>query len=645
MDKLVEACFNNDDKKFAEDLENNYCEFMRLLKRVAFAMQLMQQSKFDDRSEYQELFTKTERDLVMHSGLIVREGESWRFIHNNFREYLTAKYLSEMDQEQVISYISSGAGINPSWVNTLGYLTGIDISWDLIGWIAANAPNALVKFESDRVDPDTRYTVFTQLFNYYEEKRLWFRDELCDEDELAHFSESDAALTFILNKINNPVHVISQYTAVDMLRHYRKLYGRQGEVLNCLQNCCKKYPETRKDVCRLAIYAIYQLELSNPEVTRQLIALFNDTDSDYVRLGMYEYLVEANEHNEYVDFFLNGIRYISRDLDWDNNRVSNESFSLVEGLKAMSTVESVSAVMKWFATEKNVDFHDSEEVFTLLSRKASQLYKEGAKSLFDIILRCCIKSLREYDHKYVQSCIAFFEETQTLEGAVLAATEYLANDIRHISDMLYLRPDAFAYIQSAYADGSYNDHEAFRYIAIHHADEDEIYDECSKLIEMRTGTPLQEREPKTNHASERRKGELEYVDALFSREKAENMLAELLTTVGESNLLVKDLLNATFGLPWYSPLKSLKIAIYHGADKESRVADFFTDLDFDRFTIVECKKILSGRTDIVFSNKQKDHIRDIIVRYLDQDVLKSEVGYKDGNAWITSFVHSLVFLA
>lgn len=102
----------------------------------------------------------------------------------------------------------------------------------------------------------------------------------------------------------------------------------------------------------------------------------------------------------------------------------------------MSTVESISAVMCWFASEEAVVFHDSEEIFVILSGKASQLYKEGAESLFDIMLRCCIKNLQGYNHKCVQSCIAFFEETQTLEHAVLAAAEHLADDIRYISDIL-----------------------------------------------------------------------------------------------------------------------------------------------------------------------------------------------------------------
>lgn len=645
MDKLIETCFDTDDKKFAKGLEDNYFEFVGLLKRVAFAMQLMQQSKFDDRSEYQVLFSKSERDLVIHSGLIVKEGDTWRFIHNNFREYLTAKYLSEMNQEQVVSYISSGTGIYPSWVNTLGYLTGIEVSWDLIGWIAANAPNALVKFEPDRVDSATRNAVFTRLFNYYEDRRLWFRDDICDAEELANFSESDTTLTFLLNKISTPVHNISQYTAVDILRHFRMLYGRQDEVLDCLLNCCRKFPETRKDVCRLAIYAINELELSNPEVTSQLIALFSNTDSDYVRLGMYEYLVETKSQNEYVKFFLDGIYYVLHEKKRDNNRVSNELYALVDGLKAMSTADSVSTVLEWFSSAKSVDFHDAEEVFTVLSHKAIQLYSTGIKSLYAIMLKCCIKSMREYDHKKTQACIDFFVDTETLDTAAPAAAQHLANDICYISDMLYQRPETFRYLYTAYAKGQFNDHGAFRYIAIHYADEDEIYAECSKLIEEYTGIPLPERESKTDYASERQKGEYEYFDALFSKEKAENMLAELLTVIDKPDILVKDLLNATSGLHWYSPFKSLTIAIYHGANKASRVADFFTSLEFDRFTIIECKNILNRKTGIVISKKQKEHIRDIIIRYLEQDVLKSEVGYKNGDACVSTFVDSLVFLA
>ena len=645
LNKLIEACFDTDDDKFSGDLEDDYFETMQALKRLAFAMQLMQQSKLNERSEYQELFDKNERNLIKHSGLIVKDGDTLHFLHNNFREYLTAQYLSELEQEQVISYISSGSGINPSWVNTLGYLTGMEMSWDLIGWISANAPNALMKFESDRVDSSTRYKVFTQLFNYYEEKRLWFHDGLCTAEELASFSESDATLTFLLNKISNPVHIISQYTAIDILRHFRVLYGRQDEVLGCLIACCERYPETRGDICRLAIYSIGQLKLNSKQITQHLFMLFSNSDVDYIRLGMYEYLIETNTYNEYVKFFLDGIPYISSRKSTTSKRIFNESYTLVQGLKAMSTVSSISTVLDWFSSEKNIDFLDAEEVFNLLSYEAIQLYNEGATDLYDILLQCCIKSLREYDHKKVQACITFFVNTNTLEEAALDTLQFLANDIRFYSDMLYLCSETITHIQTAYANGRFNNHKAFEYIVTHFADDDQIYSECSKLFEERTGSSLPERSPKTDYTLLRQKSELTYFDAIFSKEKSENMLTELLTIIGNPDILVDDLLVSAPNLPWYSPLKYLQIAIYHEAVQGSRVSDFFTDCEFDSFTIVECKKMLSNNPEIAVSNKQKEQIRDIISHYLDQNILEFDVRHTENETWVTPFVYSLIFLA
>jgi|GEM_PF-1378833 len=650
MDKLIEACFETDDAKFTNDLDNNYLEFMKLLEQVSFAMQLMQQSKINDRTEYQALFDKNERDLIMHSGMLVKDGDSWRFLHNNFREYLTAKYLSKIGQEEVISYISSGNGINPSWVNTLGYLTSMVLQWDLVSWVATNAPNVLVKFEPDRIDQPTRfdrYDVFTRIFCYYEAKRLWFSDELCDEEELAYFSESDTALTFLLGRISRPVHAISQYTAVNLLRHYRSLFGRGDEVRACLLDYCIGLPETRKDVCRLAIKALYQLKICSPEITGQLITMFKHSNVDFVRAGLYEYLVETKEHNQYVEFFLVGIRYIVRGINQDYERVGDELFSLVEGMKRMSTVESISAVLEWFASETKPSFYGDEEVFTLLSRRAGQLYNEGAHGLYEILLSCCKKSLREFDLKTSKDCVDFFVVTDTAEIAILTliTDECFMNNMSYISEMLYLHPEFVKYIVSAYSENRFNNHDVFKSIVVRHIEDENLYNRCSEVILGRSGVQLTKLMPRINYETESYKSTLKYFNSLFSREKAESMLLELVKTIGHPHLLVKDLLDFSSGIPWYSPLKNLKHAIYIWANKETQVADFFTNLDFNRFTIIECKKILSGKSGISVSDEQKEHIRNIIIHNLDQDVLKTEVRHLSGKVCLTLYVNSLIFLS
>ena len=651
MDKLVELCFDTDDAKFVTHLEDQYQDFMNLLCKVAFAMQLMQKNQFDDRSEYQVLFSKEDRDLIKHSGLVVKESSCWRFLHNNFREFLTAKHLLHLSQDEVVSYISSESGIKPSWVNTLGYLTGMNLSWDLISWAAENAPNALVKFEPDRVDVldgELRHNVFLKLFTYYEERRLWFHDDLCEVEELAYFSQSYDGVAFLLDRINNPVHHISQYTAVNILRHYHGLYGMDKEVKDCLLNCCRNFPKTRKDTCRLAIFALYQLKLHSPEVTEELVALFKDSDVDYIRLGMYEYLVASNHHNIHADFFLQGISFVERDSVWSSekaSRIGNESSCLVDGLKSMSTEDSISAVLKYFADNESDHIYAEDKVLGELVKRASKLYQAGGHGLYDVVLDCCIKGLKKYDHQDVQDCVNFFEETNTLRQATYDLLQAMQDDVRHLYDLLQTRPIVASYIMEAYQEGTFADEQAFRDIAVLHIDDDEMYMACSVLLKERTGEGLPKRGEKIDYAAVRCKNKQESFDALFSLEKSEMLLSSLLKELGQPDILVKDLFDVHLGMATSSPESTLQMRIFHHASKESRVADFFKNMDFDLYTLLFCKKTLKQQADIVVTEQQKKHIRTIVDKYITSNVLTQGVSYASENVTVSEAVIALAFLS
>ena len=116
---------------------------------------------------------------MQKSGLLIRNGEKWQFIHNNFREYLAAKELMQFEPKERISYFSDGKRVLPSWVNTLGYLCSLDEERELLPWLMENAPEALVKFERDRVSAEQRDEILKRLFEYYEVRNLWFENDLC----------------------------------------------------------------------------------------------------------------------------------------------------------------------------------------------------------------------------------------------------------------------------------------------------------------------------------------------------------------------------------------------------------------------------------------------------------------------------------
>lgn len=125
MDYLITESFQLDDQKSQGDLEERRRDLFVLLEKAAFSMQLMQISALDDVGEYQELFGLEDRKLLKYSGLLRKEGTRWRFSHNNFKEYLAAKFLSTLPREDAIRYFSGGQNIKMSWVNTFGFFVSI----------------------------------------------------------------------------------------------------------------------------------------------------------------------------------------------------------------------------------------------------------------------------------------------------------------------------------------------------------------------------------------------------------------------------------------------------------------------------------------------------------------------------------------
>lgn len=102
MDKLITETFDVDELKFSGDLSDRYLELFTSLETLAVAMQLMHKQSFEDREEYQALISLSERELIKKSGLLKREGAGWKFLHNNFREYLAARCLSRLPKEFAI---------------------------------------------------------------------------------------------------------------------------------------------------------------------------------------------------------------------------------------------------------------------------------------------------------------------------------------------------------------------------------------------------------------------------------------------------------------------------------------------------------------------------------------------------------------
>ena len=60
-------------------------------------------------TDYQKLLpNKDDRELIKYSGVFSKDAQNyWGFEHNNFREYLTAQFLNQLNIDQIKELIFS----------------------------------------------------------------------------------------------------------------------------------------------------------------------------------------------------------------------------------------------------------------------------------------------------------------------------------------------------------------------------------------------------------------------------------------------------------------------------------------------------------------------------------------------------------
>lgn len=231
MDSLIEECMERDEGKFSEDLEENRKNSLQLLGKAATAMLLLQKQKLENTKEYQELFQLEERNLMNFSGLFRRENNSWSFTHNNFKEYLAARYISQLSKEDALALISDGYGIMPTWLNAVGFLLGMNTDWDVQQWLLEHEPEAIVKYRPESMDSTARSCLFREIFEHYEGKRLWIDQTIISYKDLAEFSSSEESMRYLLDKIENPACFISQVSAICLVQYFSNLYTATQQPL------------------------------------------------------------------------------------------------------------------------------------------------------------------------------------------------------------------------------------------------------------------------------------------------------------------------------------------------------------------------------------------------------------------------------
>ncbi|NCB62053.1 MAG: hypothetical protein EOM52_00315 [Clostridia bacterium] len=626
--RFMDIQFDKDAEKFefvGPIAESRY-EVERALTRFAYGMQLLNCTNCDEKTYQCIIEDKDDRKNIKHSSLTIITCSGHGFGHNIFKEYLVAKHVSRMSPTNIVEQVSiSGTKyLHPNWFNVLGLVLQLNSNKKLESWIMGAEPLVLTRLEPDRVTPELRYSILVATLDNIVMKNIWFRNEICSEEQLAAFTQSPDAVDLLVQHIETPAHFRSLYFCLSVLLNFSNLYGADAKVQQLLVNCYQN-DSVRSHEKRVAISAIAALKLNTSEITEDLIHRFAESRSSYERLGVYEYLQQSHLCDANVNFLLQGIKYLS--YSSQNDEISNgtEHFTLIDCLNSISDPMAIEKAIRWYSNKDHIDidFYDREKLFSNFFDKAADAYCHGYHALFETVYVFFINATRQYSRYHIPDTLKFFATTGTIETAFTQLVSEDADDrLFMIEDTMQSQPELIDVFCRLYAEDQLKDQSIFRAYTLRHQRNPALFEKCVDLIRIKTGEVLDPIEPQPDYNLQRRKDVQTFFDCLFDPQSMRILLIQLADFYGNEEITFEQVRELrTWHERYPEGTRTLETALIQSSFKEECVIDFVDLIDWDFFFINRICYLFKNEnalTSLDISEKQRNVI-EIVYHQLEQE--------------------------
>ena len=430
FDELTKESLSHDHRKYGLavfGLSRNRAKIERALQRVALVCEMMCRNDISE-EHLNDLLKDNEVDLLNHI-MIFRRDEArqgfWKFEHNNFQENLAAKLLASYSFEQILDLIvlRPYKVINPSWANTVIFvfsaLDGFPAKKEqLMNWLYENDIESIIPMETDKIHAETRLKIFKIIFNKYKERGIWFDTSKYTLRQLARFARNREVLHLLLQEMvldTNPRVVI--LNAIHLVE-YLDISEERVLVRESFYRCIDRN-ENDAPFLHDSLYAMDKLGIFEPETMDWIMTKLGHRFNQHIRAGMYKLIESSRTQAKYLDFLIQGIKYIgqSRGEDRDNIHVFGEELNLIRAISDISDPTSIKKVIQHLRVEHRHSYgHSFQELYEGVINASIQLH--GIDNSVYVEVFEWFKSLSTYFHEaQLARVLEFFDQTNSREKA------------------------------------------------------------------------------------------------------------------------------------------------------------------------------------------------------------------------------------
>ena len=537
MQTLTERKLRQDLEKYRMtgkmDFEENAVKAEILLERLAVAMHAMDIRVLTE-AEYERLVPSSEeRELLKYSGIWQQRDGNWQFTHNNFGEYLAAKYLSGCPLVKVQKLVSLGyleLGISKNWHHVLSYLLPIcgGEVWD---WLLQQDFTLFLDTDWNRIPASDRSTILLREWEKSKRLHVWLQHQNYRLRDLAEFGMDYTVVKILLREICEPQDEISLKNAILLLGYSPVLYGCQKEAKEALIAVLQS--EQDSWIYERAIIALLNLELLDVKLLQELLRHFGKNKKSEVRYPLYAAIRLLGQADAQMEFLLEGLPYI---INRDENRLGNESYELHMALLSVSEASAARRILGTLAGNRAYDH--IYEVDKIVQRAVScmgQAYS-GQKDENWLAMEAFYRNFAVHGmYAMDQELLQYFEKTRTKQDVfVRLLRDDMVRDGREYLLMRLLDEPVSLWILEQYRQWKLSDAEAVYCLNLMNAG-NLVYEELRTLYQERTGNRISER-PYIDYEACRREGEASYQRAVGERAYYLELLGECLRQMNAEDM-------------------------------------------------------------------------------------------------------------
>ncbi|MEO9484383.1 MAG: hypothetical protein ABJG47_13080 [Ekhidna sp.] len=458
------------------DLLNYDSRIKGLIASIAFVSQCLGMSYLNESEELQlvvsdiEMLKRIQRAFLFNRG---SEG-TWEFEHNNFREYLAAKFLSDKSLDfikNVVAFAPNFSKIEPKWVNTLTFLISIlpkesVLKGQVLNWIVDIEPDLLFRMEKEKLDLEVRTMLARDIVVKYESRNLWLRSEKFTTGEISKFvSDSTEIFDWMIGRLSTAEDSVTLTHTLEILEGLSIDLRKKDEVVQSLMSALKRDGFDEHCYYKIAKQLI-TLDFNDPSIIEVLHTKSDFKESQYIRASLYLYIHSFGYSDQHIDILIEGISLVKKVRAYINSSrtkrapvIEAESRNLIDSVNGIKDVESIKKLLKWALGIDRISppLH-IEKIIEIGIEKSIELFSSDP-DILELMVELFLKIDRIYAPEIEAKILEFFSET----GSRFKAFEILFDRCKNDKDDHYYSMYKLADVEAAgvvfksYTEGNLSD--------------------------------------------------------------------------------------------------------------------------------------------------------------------------------------------